>query len=79
MDRHAAHNRSINGPAVLVVMGVTGAGKSTIAGILAGQLGWDFAEGDVEVFRDEVRLTYLHELGHYFGWDEDDLTARGLE
>ena len=31
---------------VLVVMGVTGAGKSTIAGILAGQLGWDFAEGD---------------------------------
>ena len=40
---------------------------------------WDFAEDDVEVFRDEVRLTYLHELGHYFGWDEDDLTARGLE
>ena len=31
---------------VLVVMGVTGAGKSTIAGILAGQLGWDLAEGD---------------------------------
>jgi gluconokinase len=31
---------------VLVVTGVTGAGKSTIAGILAGQLGWDFAEGD---------------------------------
>ena len=27
-------------------MGVTGAGKSTMAGILAGQLGWDLAEGD---------------------------------
>lgn len=40
---------------------------------------WDFAEGDVEIFRDEVRLTYLHELGHYFGWDEDDLAARGLD
>ena len=40
---------------------------------------WDFAEADVEIFRDEVRLTYLHELGHYLGWDEDDLTARGLE
>jgi predicted Zn-dependent protease with MMP-like domain len=40
---------------------------------------WDFAEGDVDIFRDEVRLTYLHELGHYFGWDEDDLTARGLD
>ena len=36
-------------------------------------------EGDVEIFRDECRLTYLHELGHYLGWDEDDLTARGLD
>ena len=40
---------------------------------------WDYAEGDVEIFRDECRLTYLHELGHYLGWDEDDLTARGLD
>jgi predicted Zn-dependent protease with MMP-like domain len=40
---------------------------------------WEFAEGDIEVFRDEVRLTYLHELGHYLGWDEDQLTARGLD
>lgn len=40
---------------------------------------WDFAEEDVEVFREEVRLTYLHELGHYLGWDEDELTARGLD
>ena len=40
---------------------------------------WDYAEEDVEAFRDEVRLTYLHELGHYLGWDEDELTARGLD
>jgi predicted Zn-dependent protease with MMP-like domain len=40
---------------------------------------WDYAEGDVDVFREETRLTYLHELGHYFGWDEDELTARGLD
>lgn len=40
---------------------------------------WDFAEGDMEVFKEEVRTTYLHELGHYLGWDEDDLTARGLD
>jgi predicted Zn-dependent protease with MMP-like domain len=40
---------------------------------------WEFAEGDVDVFRDEVRVTYLHELGHYLGWDEDQLTARGLD
>jgi gluconokinase len=33
-------------PIVLVVMGVTGTGKSTVAGILAGRLGWDLAEGD---------------------------------
>jgi predicted Zn-dependent protease with MMP-like domain len=40
---------------------------------------WDFAEGDGEVFREEVHTTYLHELGHYLGLDEDDLTERGLE
>jgi predicted Zn-dependent protease with MMP-like domain len=40
---------------------------------------WDFAEEDVEIFRDEVRLTYLHELGHYLGWDEDEVAARGLD
>lgn len=31
---------------VLVIMGVSGSGKSTIAEALAAQLGWDFAEGD---------------------------------
>jgi len=40
---------------------------------------WDFAEEDVEVYRDEVRLTYLHELGHFLGWDEDQIAARGLD
>jgi predicted Zn-dependent protease with MMP-like domain len=40
---------------------------------------WDYAEGDEEIYRDEVRLTYLHELGHYLGWDEDEVARRGLE
>ena len=40
---------------------------------------WDFAEGDVELYREEVRTTYLHELGHYLGLDEIDLEERGLE
>ncbi len=31
---------------VLVIMGVSGCGKSTVAGLLAGRLGWDLAEGD---------------------------------
>src|SRR5882724_10378115 len=37
---------------------------------------WDYAEGDEAVYRDEVRLTYLHELGHYLGWDEDEVARR---
>jgi len=39
----------------------------------------EFAEGDEVVFREEVRTTFLHELGHYLGLDEDELTERGLE
>ncbi|MEI8353327.1 MAG: metallopeptidase family protein [Lentisphaerota bacterium] len=38
----------------------------------------DEADDDPEVFREEVRVTYLHELGHLLGLDEDDLDARGL-
>lgn len=40
---------------------------------------WDFAEEDSITFREEVRITYLHELGHYLGWDEDEVAARGLD
>ena len=40
---------------------------------------WDYAEGDPAAFREETRLTYLHELGHYLGWDENELAARGLD
>ncbi len=40
---------------------------------------WDFAEADEEFFCEEVHTTYLHELGHYLGLDEDDLFERGLE
>ena len=40
---------------------------------------WDFAEGDEAIYREEVRTTYLHELGHYLGLDELDLEERGLD
>jgi predicted Zn-dependent protease with MMP-like domain len=40
---------------------------------------WEFADADEEVFRDEVHTTYLHELGHYLGLNEDEITERGLE
>lgn len=33
-------------PTVLVVMGVSGAGKTTLGCALAGALGWDFADAD---------------------------------
>ena len=39
---------------------------------------WDFAERDPAVYRDEVRTTLLHELGHYLGLDEEDVEALGL-
>jgi predicted Zn-dependent protease with MMP-like domain len=38
----------------------------------------DYCEEEGEDFDEEVRLTFLHELGHHFGWDEGDLEERGL-
>ena len=35
-------------------------------------------EERAEVLRDEVRTTMLHEAGHFFGFDEDDLAGMGL-
>lgn len=40
---------------------------------------WDHAGGDPGAYRAEARLTYLHELGHFLGWDEDQVSARGLD
>jgi predicted Zn-dependent protease with MMP-like domain len=39
---------------------------------------WDYSDGDELMFRREVRTTYLHELGHYLGWDEAQIEALGL-
>lgn len=38
----------------------------------------DFCQDEGADFEEEVRLTFLHELGHHFGWDEGDLEERGL-
>ena len=40
---------------------------------------WEFTGTDESTFLEEVRITYLHELGHYFGFDEDDLEERNLD
>jgi ribose 5-phosphate isomerase A len=45
-------------PPVLVVMGVSGAGKSTVAEELAARLGWPFEEGDV--LHPEANVAKMH-------------------
>src|SRR3954471_5393677 len=67
----------------IVVMGVSGAGKSTVAAELVKRLGWDFAEGDefhppenVEKMRagipldDEDRWPWLRRLAGWIGEHE---------
>jgi predicted Zn-dependent protease with MMP-like domain len=40
---------------------------------------WEEADGNEAIFREEVRKTYLHELGHFLGLTEDELADRDLE
>lgn len=40
---------------------------------------WEYAGEDERTFREEVRVTLLHEIGHALGWDEEDVRQRGLE
>ncbi|PQZ92856.1 carbohydrate kinase [Arthrobacter sp. MYb227] len=39
-------NAAGHDPRVLVLMGVSGCGKTTVAALLAGRFGWEFEEGD---------------------------------
>ena len=39
-------------------------------------LGWK-AEHAEESIYEEIRITILHEIGHHFGLDEDDLEELG--
>jgi predicted Zn-dependent protease with MMP-like domain len=34
---------------------------------------------DPDELREEIRITVLHELGHYFGLDEDRLADLGYD
>ena len=40
---------------------------------------WDYCEADPDVFDEEVERTFLHELGHYFGFEEEDMPERDLD
>ncbi|MGN0832739.1 MAG: metallopeptidase family protein [Kiritimatiellia bacterium] len=39
---------------------------------------WDYCGEDPATFDEEVRITYVHEFGHYLGLNEAELEARGL-
>ena len=75
-------------PTCIVVMGVSGSGKSTVAAGLVEQLGWDFAEGDdfhppanVEKMRngtpldDEDRWPWLRTVAAWIGEHEQAGTS----
>jgi ribose 5-phosphate isomerase A len=55
LDSARAHRGS---PPVLVIMGVSGAGKSTVAQELAARLGWPFEEGDM--LHPEANIAKMH-------------------
>ena len=56
-------------PLVLVLMGVSGCGKSTVAGLLAGRLGWDFEEGDdLHPAANVEKMASGHELDDEDRW-----------
>ncbi len=38
----------------------------------------DYCRDEGLSFDEEVRVTYLHEFGHYLGLGEDDMEVRGL-
>jgi predicted Zn-dependent protease with MMP-like domain len=40
---------------------------------------WEWCGREEQDYRDEVGTTFLHELGHYLGWDEEEVEMRGLE
>lgn len=39
---------------------------------------WDYSGADAATFDEEVRITYIHEFGHYLGLNEAELEERGL-
>ncbi|VTU32240.1 Thermoresistant gluconokinase [Variovorax sp. SRS16] len=78
-------SRPVAKPVVLVLMGVSGCGKTTVAAILAGRLGWPFEEGDAlhppsniekmkagHPLNDEDRAPWLEKVA---GWVDERLDA----
>ncbi|EDY84255.1 hypothetical protein VDG1235_3886 [Verrucomicrobiia bacterium DG1235] len=51
--------------------------ESGVIALYLGAIAW-YCEDEDFVFEDEVQTTFLHELGHHFGWDEEEVEERGL-
>ncbi|PXA05470.1 hypothetical protein DDZ13_00965 [Coraliomargarita sinensis] len=39
---------------------------------------WEFADRQIDRYMEEVRVTLLHELGHYLGWGEEEMEQYGI-
>jgi carbohydrate kinase (thermoresistant glucokinase family) len=59
MDTPSPQTASAVAPAVVVVMGVSGSGKSTVGALLAEQLSWRFEDGDE--FHPAANVAKMHE------------------
>jgi gluconokinase len=46
MENRSMENASSSAPAVVIVMGVSGSGKSTVGALLASRLRWEFEDAD---------------------------------
>jgi gluconokinase len=84
-ERDSSISTPIAKPVVLVFMGVSGCGKTTVAAILAGRLDWRFEEGDAlhpqsnvekmeagHPLTDEDRAPWLEKVAR---WVEERLDA----
>jgi len=73
-------------PPILLITGVSGSGKTTVGSLLAGRLGWEYAEADSfhpaaniekmsagHPLTDEDRWPWLDNIGHWI----DATTAKG--
>jgi predicted Zn-dependent protease with MMP-like domain len=47
-------------------------------GIVSLAGGWDHPQADERIY-EEIRITLLHEIGHHFGLDEEDLEELGYD
>lgn len=65
------------GPTHAETLALDAAPTPTRIVVFADNLALDFP--DPEDFAEQVKITVLHELGHYFGLDEDDMVRLGLD